>query len=594
MNFYKTKLKKLILYLIYKVHLYIIVVIIMGVPHFFKWLAKKYQSCFIKNNLDLGIFVLLLDNNCLIHPQTSMILEKYHNWEDLDFLENKMCKQIVTYMKDVYDRTNAKYLYIAIDGPVPMAKVHQQRLRRFKGIVEKQITNQIKMDHGKKIANYWSNASITPGTKFMNKINSNIKDEILKQKFSNAICVFSTSDVAGEGEHKIFGYLKKNAKLFHNKIKVIYGLDADLIFLSLASGMPNIFLMRENTELGYLGDQEHYFNYVDIDVVRDCIVKEMCWNNELNANDNKKIYDEFDLEIKQKYINDFIFITFLIGNDFLPTVECLEVSQGGEDKIINVWKSCYKKLNQFLINNNEINFIFFGMFINILSLNENNYYIYDLPEVFTRNYKMNPRLSDPYEIDMFEYLHMKRHRIHNPKRIGEGHTKYWKKFYYEQYFDCSIRNACKQYVDGLYWIINYYFNNEPISWSWFYPYLRSPLLNDLNVYLQTSKNIFKFELSKPLEPYIQLLCVLHPYNSNLLLKELQFFVNDEKSEIKDLFPERFHEDRINKTLAYKCLPIIPVLDIKRILKAVSKIKFNPPKKILAMRFNPNDKKHLVV
>jgi 5'-3' exonuclease len=577
----------------------------MGVPHFFKWLAKKYKSCFINKSMNVESDVLLLDNNCLIHPCTSRILEKYPNWTDLDVLEKNMCKEIINYMKKVYSETQANYLYIATDGPVPMAKMHQQRLRRYKAVSDKKIIDDIKLTYNKIIPNPWTNANITPGTKFMAKVNHYIKKHILKNNFDHAICVFNTSDIPGEGEHKIFGYLKKNFKLFQNKIKVIYGLDADLIFLSLISGFKNIFLMRENVELGNLGDNESLFNYIDIDKVRECIIKEMNYDTELKNSDNEKAYLELDQVVKQQILNDFVFITFLIGNDFLPNIWCLDVTHGGEDKIINTWKTCYKQLDkeQFIVNcdnaNNKvnINYVFLGMFINVLSLGENNYYSYEIFKFMEQNSKMRCFSKDSYDLDMFDHLHMKTCTIYNPFKIGRGHIKYWRKNYYMHYFkNLPVDTICYKYIEGLHWIINYYFNSTPISWTWFYEYLASPLLIDLDNYLNKHDNIkFKFELGEPLVPHIQCLTVLPPHYSYLLIEELQHLVTDKTSKIIDMFPKRFREDRIHKTLAYKCYPIIPSIDLNRIIKEVSKIECKKVKIYRTMRYEPiNKKKELAV
>lgn len=585
----------------------------MGVPHFFKWLARKYKSVFIQKSIDkeekIDNTVLLLDNNGLIHPRTSAVLEKYPDWageetapylfgndksrrDNLDVLEKHMCNDITEYMKKVYSEIRAKYLYIAIDGPVPMAKMHQQRLRRYKAISEKKALDDIKKIHGRKIPNYWPNANITPGTEFMNKVNIKIKNFIRKNNFDNAICVFSTSDVPGEGEHKIFLYLKKNRKLFENKIKIIYGLDADLIFLSLASGFKHIFLMREYSELDKLGNSESFFNYVDIDKVRECIIKEMIYDQKLTHYENEQAYLELNEETKQNLINDFVFVTFLIGNDFLPNIWCLDVMHRGEDKIINAWKTCYKELTQNLIIDYNINFIFFGMFINILSLGENNYYSQEIFDFMNRESKMKCQSNNPYDIEMFDHLHMRNCSIYNPFNIGKGEISLWRHNYYKHYFNISINTVCYKYIEGLQWIIHYYFNNTPISWTWFYEYLASPLLVDLDKYLKKFTITFNFEqeessiLQGPLQSHIQCLCVLPPQLSNLLIKELQCLVTDPKSKIIHMFPKIFREDRINKTVSYKCMPIIPAINLRTILEEVSKIKFKEPSVQKIMRYEP--------
>ena len=73
---------------------------------------------------------------------------------------------------------------------------------------------------------------------------------------------------------------------------MIYGLDADLIFLALASQQKNIMLLRETCEIQRMGEG---FSIIDIDKLKKLIVSEI--NHEIDEN---------------KFIKDFIFINALI------------------------------------------------------------------------------------------------------------------------------------------------------------------------------------------------------------------------------------------------------------------------------------------
>ena len=69
--------------------------------------------------------------------------------------------------------------------------------------------------------------------KFLNE-----KCKSLKVKY-----IISDSNEPGEGEHKIMNYMDKLDK---NSINVVYGLDADLIMLSMIRN-HNVYLLRERT-----------------------------------------------------------------------------------------------------------------------------------------------------------------------------------------------------------------------------------------------------------------------------------------------------------------------------------------------------------
>ena len=52
-------------------------------------------------------------------------------------------------------------------------------------------------------------------------------------KFNVKNIIISASDEPGEGEHKIFEYIRTHQDEHKNSNTIIYGLDADLIMLTL-------------------------------------------------------------------------------------------------------------------------------------------------------------------------------------------------------------------------------------------------------------------------------------------------------------------------------------------------------------------------
>ena len=96
----------------------------------------------------------------------------------------------------------------------------------------------------------WDKTAITPGTKFMKKLNNKVqkcfKDP---KKFGVDNIIISGSDIPGEGEHKLFDHIKHNKETHEHAHTVVYGLDADLIMLAI-NHLPiskNIYLFRINT-----------------------------------------------------------------------------------------------------------------------------------------------------------------------------------------------------------------------------------------------------------------------------------------------------------------------------------------------------------
>ena len=123
----------------------------------------------------------------------------------------------------------------------------QQRTRRHKSVLEDKP---------------WDTNAITPGTKFMNRLN----DELHKE-FQGTGVIISDSSEPGEGEHKILQYLKTNKPQFARQRTCIYGLDADLIMLALVSGLKDLFLLRERTSFN-LEQMDCAYLYLDITALK--------------------------------------------------------------------------------------------------------------------------------------------------------------------------------------------------------------------------------------------------------------------------------------------------------------------------------------
>ena len=229
----------------------------MGIPKFAYFLTNRYPLILkqIKDETDVPpIDNLYLDFNGIIHNVchnyfcdaskiTSTTIEIY-----AEICE--VIRQIVHLVKP------KKLLMISVDGVAPRAKMNQQRIRRFrKELNEKKEENNInieKEENNDKII--FDTNAISAGTKFMFHLTNYIKNYILEQKKVNEDwmqidILLSGSDVPGEGEHKILEYIRnyKLSEKYNPYTKhCIYGLDADLIMLSLLSHEYNFVILRED------------------------------------------------------------------------------------------------------------------------------------------------------------------------------------------------------------------------------------------------------------------------------------------------------------------------------------------------------------
>jgi 5'-3' exoribonuclease 2 len=79
---------------------------------------------------------------------------------------------------------------------------------------------------------------------------------------------------------------------------------------------------------------------------------------------------------------------------------------------------------------------------------------------------------------------------------------------------------------------------------------------------------FNIMNSKAINMNTQLLCVIPPQFSHVLPQKIRHLNSSIDSPIIDMFPMMYKLDMINKTQLYKCIPILPYLDIDRVEKAI--------------------------
>lgn len=171
--------------------------------------------------------------------------------------------------------------------------------------------------------------------------------------------MYSGSDVPGEGEHKIVDYIRQSkvsSDFDSDATHCIYGLDADLIMLGLVTHLPNVFILREETvsqkkkknAAGYRDSIKitDNFELIHISLLREYL--------ELEFSEVKdKIKFEYNCE---RIIDDFLFICFFIGNDFLPSLNTLDIEEGSLDKIIEIYKNVLPQLDDYISFHGKIDY----------------------------------------------------------------------------------------------------------------------------------------------------------------------------------------------------------------------------------------------
>ncbi|PQE27507.1 5 -3 exoribonuclease 2 protein [Rutstroemia sp. NJR-2017a BBW] len=384
----------------------------MGVPALFRWLSQKYPKIISPvieehpREIDGQIVPvdargpnpngeecdnLYLDMNGIVHPCSHP--EDRPPPKD----EEEMMMEIFKYTDRVVNMVRPrKLLMIAIDGVAPRAKMNQQRSRRFRSAQEAkekaedkaELLKMLKSQGGyieeTEIKKAWDSNEITPGTPFMDILAASLRYWIAYKlntdpSWAKLKVIISDSTVPGEGEHKIMEFVRsQRSSPEHNPNTrhVMYGLDADLIMLGLATHEPHFRVLREDVSIrdakprtcklcGQAGHQEREctgatkvkdgefdekdsapalkpFIWLHVSVLREYLAAEMYVPSQPFR---------FDLE---RALDDWVFMCFFVGNDFLPHLPSLEIRENGIDTLIAIWRDNIPYMGGYLTKDGHV------------------------------------------------------------------------------------------------------------------------------------------------------------------------------------------------------------------------------------------------
>ncbi|KAJ5291215.1 5'-3' exoribonuclease 2 [Penicillium angulare] len=392
----------------------------MGVPALFRWLSTKYPKIISSVIEELPQQVdgeeipvdttrpnpngeemdnLYLDMNGIVHPCT------HPEGRPPPANEQEMMLEIFKYTDRVVNMVRPrKLLMIAIDGVAPRAKMNQQRSRRFRSAQEARENDEKKEELHKLLARQraqkgedaimqeevvqktWDSNVITPGTPFMDILAASLRYWIAYKlntdpAWEKMKVIISDATVPGEGEHKIMEFVRsQRASPEHdpNTRHVIYGLDADLIMLGLATHEPHFRVLREDVfaqdsrprACKLCGQPGHK--------AEECTGKAKEKNGEFDEKQNAvplkpfiwlhvsvlREYLAAELHVAQqpfpfdleRALDDWVFMCFFVGNDFLPHLPALDVRENGIDTLIAIWRDNLPAMGGYLTQDGQVNF----------------------------------------------------------------------------------------------------------------------------------------------------------------------------------------------------------------------------------------------
>jgi 5'-3' exonuclease len=529
----------------------------MGIVYFYKWYKENFEDelypiqkneKFSKHNINVDS--LMIDMNGIFHNSAQKIFQ-YGNHKPPKRLLGKqpprpssnnsirvyshICSEVDRLLKMVNPRVE---LILCVDGPAPLSKQNQQRKRRYKSVKDKD-ENDKSFDPN----------CMTPGTKFMDHLSKYI-DWYIKKKISedpqwgSIKVVFSNEKNAGEGEQKAFEYVRNHGNPDYTYC--IHGNDADIIMLSMVSKLPNMYVLRDDP-YDYVND----YYIINIGSASKALIERMDWGE---ADKKFKFNDA---------INDFIFMCFMVGNDFIPNIPSLNIIGGGIEFLLDTYKNTgkyYGHLTRLFKGDVMIVKKSMKIFLGNIGKHEKE--------------MLEEKLSS--NIKYFE------------DKILDKHTKYvngyvvdmknYKTDYYSEKFDKNVQDICHDYIEGMQWVLSYYTKGVP-CWHWFYDHHYAPFAYDLATHIDSYKPV-KYEETRSIKPFEQLLSVIPPKSSQLLPKPLNTLLTSQDSPIEQFCPSEIKVDLSGKRREWEGVVLLPMVDRKLVEKVCGeKLKDVSPKDI---------------
>jgi len=478
-----------------------------------------------------------MDCNSIVYDAYYALEKEYqqnpsHKYPKRDQIEDILIKRVIDGIKKhiaYIQPTNL--IYIAFDGVAPLAKMSQQRTRRYKSLFMSQIDDKPKI---------WNTVAITPGTLFSKKLSAAVNREFRNkpQIYGVKKILVSCADEAGEGEHKLFQYMRENPAPLDEV--AVYGLDSDLIMLSTLHKIycKNIHIFREAPEF--------IKSIRDIPVPSDKILF-------LDINEfSTYMFEEIatDMSHSKNMTCEYIFICFFLGNDFLPHFPALNIRTHGIQILLDTYKARVKENPGFALidpTNNEINWENVKLFLCDIAKNERNYIIQELDERKKWDKRYWSETTDEDKANILDNVPV---IYRQEEKYIDPNIPKWQSRYYNILFDTQpesniqshidIDNICQNYFEGLEWTYKYYTKGCP-DWRWKYNYTYPPLIEDLLQYLRTKQitPVYEFVSNKaqmPFTTYQQLAYVLPYRYLNLLPVK---YCENLKTNYKEYYPERW-------------------------------------------------------
>lgn len=553
----------------------------MGIPFYFKTIVRQHSTIVQPvSRLGKRCDRLFLDFNCAIHQCAQAVLRK-HAASPLPQaeLEASILREILLFLQSLVKLIQPKVsIVIAVDGVCPLAKMVQQRKRRFVSQWKNSVL-QREAERLKVPLCLWDSNAITPGTAFMDKLNEALHGFVKQQNQENGrgkpgtppLWVLSDSQEAGEGEHKIMDWLRRaqdpaaQQTLRPNGKDVIYGLDADLIMLSMISpASDRICLLREKPAFDIAVRVSEAYLTLDIAQLKASLQN----------------------EIQEMPVADYVALCWLIGNDFIPPLTYLKIKRDGIELLRKTYlEAGGGRVQPLVLEDQGLNPHLFAAILERLAREEDA----RMDEVSSEYYQRMPRLHERFQ----QPLDAVQSKLDNlpllqkfPPCIDTS-QKSWRLDYYKHLFKAQpspkVQDLCINYLEGILWTYLYYFKGPAhVPQTWCYPHNYSPtaldLTNHIVLHPTWSSDLLVRLQNLPaadIPSSLQLLYVSPPHSKHLLPESLRALVTDIDRGCVHYFPHAFQICTYLKTYLWEASPVLPLVDFAHLMGAAN-VKINVP------------------
>lgn len=522
----------------------------MGIPSFYKHVIQSIAGLTSPTRPARPQF-FGLDLNCAIYycvrilqKHTPYTPETHAEWE------RKLIAHVISYIRQLVVRVQpTECLYIAVDGVAPMAKIRQQRTRRFKSARAADDEARVRAEAAGVpfVAQpRWDTNAITPGTAFMGDLAVALRAYAREA----AHIVVSPADEPGEGEQKIVQYLRTATYTD----AVIYGLDADLIVLAMLLGASHnmrVDLFREDVEFGGIKTNavgETQYLYMDVGKLAQYLYETYGFATETT---------------RTAFVYDFVGLMNFMGNDFVPHGMLLKIRDEGIETVLRMYKDTQLPRPIVSAETGQYNRDALRALFAQLARDE--------PALLLKTIrkKLDLRVgathsTDPVDRALARYNDtpivwaVETPLVERDERYQMRLRADWKTLYDQHaLWGADPATAAASYVDSLAWTMAYY-TGRPVNMSWYYPWLLPPRAESVCAYLETaSADIVPPTLasSVDLTPLEQLAAVLPQSSFHLLPPELQ--------TLDTVYPHAWPTDwgmySFGRRFMWECEPLIPLV-----------------------------------